>query len=154
MKGSCSERDGGGSRPASIDLDAIAFMDRFTCIERWKRQFGHTPPKHMSIQLMRKVFAYEEQLKRFGGHSNVVRRTLKAGLKDRQKEGTASRAKTSAVHLRPGTHLVREWNGRTYQVEVTEDGFRMDGKSYRSLSAIAKKITSAHWSGPRFFGLG
>lgn len=56
--------------------------------------------------------------------------------------------------MRPGTHLVREWNGRTYQVEVLENGFRLDGKYYRSLSAIARKITGAHWSGPRFFGMG
>lgn len=44
-----------------------------------------------------------------------------------------------------------EW--RTYQVEVLERGFRMDGRDFASLSAVAKKITGAHWSGPRFFGL-
>lgn len=52
-----------------------------------------------------------------------------------------------------GTRLVREWNGRMHVVEVIDDGFVWDGKSYRSLSAIAKRITGAHWSGPRFFGL-
>lgn len=55
--------------------------------------------------------------------------------------------------LSTGTQLVREWNGRPYRVEVTEAGFELDGKCYSSLSAIAKKITGAHWSGPRFFGL-
>ncbi len=55
--------------------------------------------------------------------------------------------------LAPGTQLVREWNGRTWQVEVVRDGFVCKGKRYRSLSAIAKMITDAHWSGPRFFGL-
>lgn len=55
--------------------------------------------------------------------------------------------------LSKGTQLVREWNGRPYRVEVTEAGFVLDGKCYSSLSAIAKKITGAHWSGPRFFGL-
>lgn len=62
-------------------------------------------------------------------------------------------AKPSILTIRTGTHLVREWNGRTYQVEALEKGFRLDGKIYRSLSATAKKITGAHWSGPRFFGL-
>lgn len=52
-----------------------------------------------------------------------------------------------------GTRLVREWNGRMHVVEVTDDGFVWNGKSYRSLSAIAKRITGAHWSGPRFFNL-
>jgi hypothetical protein len=55
--------------------------------------------------------------------------------------------------FRPGTRLVREWNGRTHVVDVSEDGFVFDGKTYGSLSAIAKRITGAHWSGPRFFGL-
>ncbi len=52
-----------------------------------------------------------------------------------------------------GTHLVREWNGRTYQVEVIDSGYRFDGKTYPSLTTIAKRITGTHWSGPRFFGL-
>ncbi len=55
--------------------------------------------------------------------------------------------------LAPGTQLVREWNGRTWQVEVVKGGFVCRGKRYQSLSAIAKTITGAHWSGPRFFGL-
>ena len=52
-----------------------------------------------------------------------------------------------------GTHLVREWNGRTYQVEVLDNGYRFDGKTYPSLTTITKRITGTHWSGPRFFGL-
>ena len=68
----------------------------------------------------------------------------------------ASGKPVNAVNLggvSPGAHLVREWNGRTYQVEVVESGYVMDGKTWRSLSAIAKHITGAHWSGPRFFGV-
>ncbi|WP_422395545.1 DUF2924 domain-containing protein [Roseovarius phycicola] len=49
--------------------------------------------------------------------------------------------------------FLREWNGRTYRVEAVESGFVMNGKHYRSLSSVAKRITSAHWSGARFFGL-
>lgn len=57
------------------------------------------------------------------------------------------------IVLKPGARLVREWNGRMNVVEVTDNGFIHEGKTYRSLSAIAKRITGAHWSGPRFFGL-
>ena len=57
------------------------------------------------------------------------------------------------VPLCPGTRLLREWNGRQHFVEVVDKGFVFDGKTYRSLSAIARRITGAHWSGPRFFGL-
>ena len=55
--------------------------------------------------------------------------------------------------MKPGTRLVREWNGRTYHVEVVADGFVWNGRTHRSLSAIAREITGAQWSGPRFFGL-
>ena len=57
------------------------------------------------------------------------------------------------VPLKSGARLVREWNGRMNVIEVTDDGFVHEGKTYRSLSAIARRITGAHWSGPRFFGL-
>jgi hypothetical protein len=55
--------------------------------------------------------------------------------------------------MKPGTRLVREWNGRTYHVEVTKNGFVWNGKTHRSLSVIAREITGAQRSGPRFFGL-
>ena len=146
--------DGGGRKPASFDLEAIASLERPECIDHWVRRFGHMPPKHVSVQFMRKVLAYEEQVRRFGGHSSAVRKALKAALKEGKPRRETASDRTPVVPLRPGTHLVREWNGRTYQVEVLDDGFRLDGKHYRSLSAIARKITGAYWSGPRFFGLG
>jgi hypothetical protein len=55
--------------------------------------------------------------------------------------------------LKPGTRLVREWQGRTYEVLVVDNGFYWRGTSYRSLSALARKITGTAWSGPLFFGL-
>ena len=55
--------------------------------------------------------------------------------------------------LTPGTVLTREWNGQHHRVMVLEDGFALEGRSYRSLSEIAKTITGTQWNGPRFFGL-
>ena len=145
---------GGGRQPPSTDLDAIASLDRNASRTLWLRRFGHVPPRHISVQLMRKALAHEAQVDRFGGHSSDVRRALQAALKIAHKGAGGTTARRPPTLLRPGVHLVREWNGRSYQVEVLDDGFRMDGKSYRSLTAIARKITGAHWSGPRFFGVG
>ena len=55
--------------------------------------------------------------------------------------------------LKAGTTLVRQWRGHTHTVLVHNDGFEHAGQRYRSLTAIAERITEAHWSGPRFFGL-
>ncbi|PHR25459.1 MAG: hypothetical protein COA37_01070 [Hoeflea sp.] len=144
-----------------IDLPsscAAAFetLDREACIDQWRRTIGGQSLRYVSVQFMRRALAYEAQVKVHGGHSAAVRKALKAALKQDQKPvGKNGKWKPPSQSVqRPGTHLVREWNGRTYQVEVLDDGFQLDGKRYRSLSAIARKITGAHWSGPRFFGLG
>ena len=137
------------------DVAALDVLDRDECIGAWRKQFGGEPPKYVSVQFMRRALAYEAQVKTHGGHSPAVRRALERFLKDgRKPNGKARSARpASFLTLRPGTHLVREWNGRSYQVEVLESGFQMDGKQYRSLSVVARKITGAHWPGPRFFGL-
>jgi hypothetical protein len=58
------------------------------------------------------------------------------------------------LRLMPGTVLVREWDAREYRVTVTVDGrYTLDGQTYKSLLAVARAITGAHWSGPAFFGL-
>ncbi len=49
--------------------------------------------------------------------------------------------------------LVREWKGKLERVTVLEKGFGWNGKSYASLSQIAKAITGTAWNGHRFFGL-
>jgi len=129
-------------------LTTIESLDRGVCLERWRKVFGRPPPKHLSLRFMRRALMYEAQCRVEGG---VSRKTLQALSK------LATGKEQGRVHshtLKPDNHLVREWNGRTYQVEVLDKGFLMDGRTYASLSAIAKRITGAHRSGPRFFGLG
>lgn len=144
-----------GSETAAARLAAIETLDREACLKRWRKQFDHEPPRFISVEFMRRVFAFEAQVQIHGGHSSPVRNVLKAVLKQAETSRLKEVSNTvpSPVTLRPGTFLVREWNGRPYRVEVTEKGFVMDGKAYGSLSAIARKITGTVWSGPRFFGL-
>src|SRR5205807_9485298 len=66
---------------------------------------------------------------------------------------TGAAAKRFRPQLKSGTRLMREWQGRTYEVVVLDDGCSWQGARYRSLSAIARKITGTAWSGPLFFGL-
>lgn len=113
----------------------------------WEAAFGLQPPPYLSVAFMQQALAYEAQCKRSGRLPAANRRAL-------QKIAAGKPvAEVTGPVVRPGAHLVREWNGRSYQVEVTADGFRMDGKRWQSLSAIAKHITGTSWSGPRFFGI-
>ncbi|WP_082630866.1 DUF2924 domain-containing protein [Roseovarius atlanticus] len=114
---------------------------------RWEEIFRSPPPPYLSVAFMERALAYEQQCRRHGGLSAATGKTL-ARIAEGQPVAEASRRT-----LKPGAHLVREWNGRTYQVEVTDKGFRLDGRSWKSLSAIARHITGTNWSGPRFFGL-
>lgn len=141
--------------PLDDQLARIAAMDRQSCIAMWKSMHGCGPPKYTSLQFLRKALAYEIQVKLYGNHSRPVRNLFKKALKVSQSDDGANPTvlRLSPLSLKAGTHFVREWNGRTYQVIVQEDGFIMDGKRYRFLSQIARHITGAHWSGPRFFGL-
>lgn len=124
-------------------LADIENLDRSGCLDRWREVFGRPPPKYLSPQFMKRVLIWELQNRELGGLSVKTERRLHQ----------IALGKTPPATLKPGSHLVREWNGRTYQVEVMDGGFIMDGKMWRSLSAIAKHITGAHWSGPRFFGV-
>ncbi len=121
--------------------------ERGAVISTWKEVFGSPPPPYLSVSFMRKALDYEAQCRNHGGLPTKTRSAL--------ERIAAGEALTSASPptLRPGAQLVREWNGRTYRVEVMEKGYRMGDRSWASLSAIARHITGAHWSGPRFFGL-
>lgn len=77
---------------------------------------------------------------------------------DRRLVTSAARALKAAAgqgmpRLRPGTRLLRGWNGRDISVLVTERGFEFEGRNWTSLSAIAREVTGTGWSGPRFFGM-
>ena len=115
----------------------------------WEQTFGATPPSSLSRVFLRRVLLHERQCRTHGWHSATTRRILAAMVNGTPGNGAAAFARSVSA----GTHLVREWNGRTYQVEVLDSGYRFDGKTYPSLTAITKRITGTHWSGPRFFGL-
>jgi hypothetical protein len=129
-------------------VEDILQLDRPELLTLWRRCFGSDAPRNASAGFLQRALGYAVQVRSEG---DVAARTLKA-LQSVASGKVAVAG--SAAALRPGVCLMREWNGRTYRVEVVEGGFQMDGKTYRSLSAIARKITGAQWSGPRFFGIG
>lgn len=150
-------------------LATIRSMDRSELLVAWRQLIGRPPPRRASMKLLQRVLSWEAQAQAFGGLPPDVDRQLRNRAKQLFAERSSSdvqpfnipsvspdkrQSVVSAIgRLRPGVQLMREWNGRTHRVEVTEDGFVMDNKTYRSLIAIAKRITGTHWSGPRFFGL-
>ena len=102
--------------------------------------------------LLRRFIAQRLQEKRHRGLPVLVARELDAIAA--AGPGVASKTGPAPpVIIRPGTRLIREWNGKTISVTAAEQGFEYDGKNFSSLTRIASVITGTHQSGPRFFGM-
>jgi hypothetical protein len=116
----------------------------------WTHLYNDDPPR-ISRDLLILGIAYRRQEIAHGGLGKATFRKLQTLAKTLRTTGRVG--PSPALSLKPGARLVREWHGRTHTVTVTAEGFEYGGVSYSSLTTIAKRITGAHWSGPRFFGV-
>ena len=142
---------------ASVDLGAIEgeiaplrVLDLEGLRREWRRLYHKEPPR-LSRDLFVLGLGYRLQEIAQGGLSKATRRKLQTIAKALRTNGRVGPA--PSLSLKPGARLVREWGGRMHTVTITEDGFEYAGHNYPSLTKVAQKITGAHWSGPRFFGL-
>ena len=116
----------------------------------WRELHRSGPPQGLSRDLLIRTLAHRLQEQTLGGTSRAQRCRLQTLAREFEKGSGSS---DPGIVLRTGTTLVRQWRGHTHTVLVREDGFEYEGQHYRSLTVIAERITGAHWSGPRFFGL-
>ena len=116
----------------------------------WRQLHRTRPPLGLSRDLLIRALAHQLQERTHGGPSRALRRRLQS-LVGASERGTM--AVDPGLMLKTGTTLVRQWRGHMHTVLVHNDGFEHEGQRYRSLTAIAERITEAHWSGPRFVGL-
>jgi hypothetical protein len=121
------------SMPKTASAEHIALSDQ------WKNLFKLPPPRQCSAVFLKQAVEWKQQVNEHGGLSTEYLRMLKSGK--------------AISTLTPGTKLIREWHKTSYQVTVTDNGFDLNGKAYRSLSAIAKEITGTNWNGKVFFGV-
>jgi hypothetical protein len=108
------------------------------------------PPLGLSRDLIIRRLADQLQQRAHGGPNRALQRRLRILATEFEKGAGSFDA---GGVLKTGASLVRRWRGHTHSVLVRENGFEYDGQRYRSLTVIAERITGAHWSGPRFFGI-
>ena len=130
-------------------LSELEVLDLPLLRKEWRKQLRREPPR-LSRDLTLRALAYAIQEEAFGGLSRQAAKRLKGSI---EGEGEGPGALSPGLRLSAGARLVREWRGRTHVVEVLDQGFFYEGMTYKSLSEVARRITGAHWSGPRFFGL-
>lgn len=131
-------------------LDALATMSPAQLRAEWRRVYRRSPPR-LTPDLLARGLAYRLQERGSGSLLAGIARQLDQVAR-RLASGDDPAAKP-VTRLKPGTRLVRRWNGTTYSVLVTDAGFILGDRSFASLSHVAEAITGAHWSGPRFFGV-
>jgi len=117
--------------------------------EQWETLYGNSPPSRLGRTMMVRGIAYRLQEQIYGGLKPVTRRRLMRTA----EEIHSGRAPSSPITLKPGTRLLREWQGVTHEVIILEKGVQYRDKTWTSLSAVAREITGTRWSGPLFFGL-
>lgn len=124
--------------------DELRALSRPELKARWLEVLGAEPAPRLSTGMMVRILTCELQWKTSGQPRAAIRRRLRKVLE------TADVSKPAAQN---GVRLVREWHGQEHIVDVTADGYVWKGETWTSLSAIAREITGAKWSGPRFFGV-
>lgn len=144
----------GMNKPAIDVARALARVSALTIFElriEWRRLHRAPPPMRLSRDLLIRGISYKLQEKACGGLSKAVARKLESLSAD---PSLRNKSKPSLpISLKPGVRLVREWRGTTHLVLICTEGVEWRGRRYPSLSAVAREITGARWSGPRFFGL-
>ena len=135
-----------------LEIAAITRLDTVALRRQWQTAFGAEAPARVGPEFLRRALVFHLQEQLSGGLSRPARLRLKA-LERRlaSKVGASS----SPAIVKPGTRFLREWQGEMHEVQAIETGdFIYRGRTYRSLSVVAREITGTHQSGPRFFGLG
>ena len=146
--GQATKRQNAVSKEA---LSRLPTLDIGELRQQWRGLYKTQAPPNLSRELLVRAVAHRMQELALGGLRPEPRRQLLRIARQFKETGEATiRARPE---LKPGTRLMREWQGRTYDVLVLDDGFSWQNTRYRSLSAIARKITGTAWSGPLFFGL-
>jgi hypothetical protein len=139
---------------SSFDREAIeAEIDRIRSLgvdalrSLWRATFRASPPPGFTKDLVARFLCWHIQEQVFGGLNPQTAKHLESLAR-----GDRSRADRPR-RLKPGTVLVREYQGERHTVTVVANGFVWREATYASLSTIARAITGTNWNGPRFFGL-
>jgi hypothetical protein len=134
-------------------------LDKAQLLLRWRNHVGGAAPTHLPRRLLARVLAFRMQVQAFGDVSAETLRMVQRGSGNMTAEAApaplANRAPATrdGTDLRPGAMLAREWRGKLERVTALDEGFGWNGKSFGSLSQVAKEIPGTSWIGHRFFGL-
>ena len=137
--------------PTPERLAALPHLSKAALCDLWKEIFRTVPPAQLRRDVMIPILGYRIQEQAFGSlRPDSLKRLRQLA---RTFEANPKAGCSSTPRFKPGTRLVRQWQGQVHVVQVEERGYEYKGARYRSLSEIARLITGTRWSGPAFFGI-
>ena len=134
----------------TLDFVSKRSASELRCL--WGEAFGSPLSFRLQKELLIRFLAHRLQENAYGGMRAATAKGLNRLVEQFKSAGPVSTS-ADVPSFKPGTRLLREWQGQTFEVTVLDSGFAYRGTRYESLSRIAREITGARWSGPRFFGL-
>ena len=143
---------GGNVADIRAEIAELRTFSRKQLLDKWHELYGSASSPSIRRELMIPFLAYKIQENVYGGLKRSTRAELRR-IGRALETGSGLLIPNLRSRAKPGTRMVRHWRGKPHEVVVTESGFEYCGRSYRSLSQIAREITGTQWSGPAFFGL-
>jgi hypothetical protein len=133
------------------EIGRLPSLSLFELRHRWKALFGHPAPKSLRRNFLARAVAYQMQVEAYGGLSVAAKRRLRE-IANAVRNGDAN-AIPGGSRIKPGTQMIRQWQNTTHTVTALAEGFEWNGRTYKSLSAVANAITGTNWNGFSFFGI-
>ena len=138
---------------SSVDLAKLPDLPASELSSLWRQQLGGASPDHLPKSLLARLLAYRLQVQQHGDLPKPAVTYLDRIADDLEQGLEPALPYPDHHRLKPGVVLVREHGGEMHRVMVLGEGYAWKGKSFASLSAVAKAITGTTWNGQRFFGL-
>lgn len=127
-------------------MNKLKSLPREEIIKLWNRYLKIPIPKLKRPMLIKYIYWYKQAKEHkidLNAFFNLLEKESKNCLSDK--------ARKEDIVFEVGTKLIRSYKGERYEVEVIKDGFIYKSEMYKSLSAIARKITGVQWNGRAFF---
>jgi hypothetical protein len=136
------------------EIATLPNLSRAQLRMKWRSALKQPTPLHLRKQLLVPLLAYKMQEQTYGGLKPHVKRRLRELASRFAADPKLDPVRLAVpLKLKPGTRLMRQWQGEPHHVTVSDRGFEYQGRIYPSLSEIARLITGTRWSGPLFFGI-
>ena len=146
------------------EVEVLAALDLNALRSRWRQRLRTAPPASLPRPLLLRLLAYKLQARVHGDLDAKTAAILDRLARDHARRRDAGEKLPRKAPppvppaprergLKPGTLLVRHHGGEQHRVEVVPGGYRWQGRTFTSLSEVARAITGTRWNGPRFFGL-